>query len=97
MTGYASMVEPMYASARNLCGSGQLGCHQARASSASDALFSRGARFVPTHNPYSMGIIRVQRHCHAGGPKTGEIGVMTPPLDPHYRHRFPAEVISHTV
>ena len=22
---------------------------------------------------------------------------MTPPADPHYRHRFPAEIISHAV
>jgi hypothetical protein len=33
----------------------------------------------------------------AGVAGAGEAGGMKPPPDPHYRHRFPAEVISHAV
>jgi putative transposase len=29
--------------------------------------------------------------------ETSETGGMKPPPDPHYRHRFPAEIISHAV
>ena len=40
-------------------------------------------------------------HCHGNrvwrGLETGETGGMKPPPDPHYRHRFPAEIISHAV
>ena len=31
------------------------------------------------------------------GSRVGETSGMKPPLDPNYRHRFPAEIISHTV
>src|SRR5271166_2023435 len=30
-------------------------------------------------------------------PETDNSGGMKPPPDPHYRHRFPAEIISHAV
>jgi putative transposase len=33
----------------------------------------------------------------AGGLKSDETVGMKPPPDPHYRHRFPAEIISHAV
>jgi hypothetical protein len=33
----------------------------------------------------------------AGGLKADETGGMKPPPDPHYRHRFSAEIISHAV
>ena len=33
----------------------------------------------------------------AAGSVAGETGCMKPPADPHYRHRFPAEIISHAV
>ena len=33
----------------------------------------------------------------AGGSVAGETGSMKTPADPHYRHRFPAEIISHAV
>jgi putative transposase len=33
----------------------------------------------------------------AGGLEADETGGMKPSLDPHYRHRFPAEIISHAV
>src|SRR6202011_5823892 len=33
----------------------------------------------------------------AGPLKTGKTGGMKPPPDPHYRHRFPAEIICHAV
>lgn len=41
-------------------------------------------------------------HCHgnwvlAGVARAREAGGMRPPPDPHYRHRFPAEVINHAV
>ena len=33
----------------------------------------------------------------AAGSVAGETGSMISPADPHYRHRFPAEIISHAV
>jgi hypothetical protein len=41
-------------------------------------------------------------HCHvnrglAAGLETDETDGMKPPPDPHYRHRFPAEIISQAV
>src|SRR4030081_23802 len=33
----------------------------------------------------------------AVSPEAGETGGMKPPPDPNYRHRFPAEIISHAV
>ena len=33
----------------------------------------------------------------AASSEGGETGGMKPPPDPHYRHRFPAEIISHAV
>jgi hypothetical protein len=33
----------------------------------------------------------------AAGLEIEETGGMKPPTDPHYRHRFPAEIISHAV
>ena len=41
-------------------------------------------------------------HCHinlwlAGGDAASETAGMKPPPDPHYRHSFPAEIISHAV
>ena len=33
----------------------------------------------------------------AAGSVAGETGCMKPPADAHYRHRFPAEIISHAV
>ena len=48
-----------------------------------------------------MYILGSGRHCHgnrvAVGVETGETGGMKPPSNPHYRHRFPAKIISHAV
>jgi putative transposase len=46
------------------------------------------------HNPLA-GIVTVTRLAAVAG--AGKIGDMKSPPDPHYRHRFPAEIISHAV
>jgi hypothetical protein len=42
-----------------------------------------------------LGIVTVTRL--GAGAETDKIGGMKPPLDPRYRHRFPAEIICHAV
>ena len=65
--------------------------------------FPRVLRFpIPDPPVRSVNLGSLDGHCHtnlglAREGAAGETAGMKPPLDPHYRHRFPAEIISHAV